>query len=110
MPKSKYASEFIGKMTSEEIRKLDVEIEKARSERIAAELEKRWQAEDEDSIRPMFQRDCTKEEKNFWVEAFKMSELYDLLCLKYSGEEMQEFLWGNTPWKEYLSEKSSKNK
>lgn len=101
-------AEVAKKLTPEEIE----EIKRAELKFIHDEVHAKWaakrEAEQEDYCRPMFRRKCSPAVKAYEVEVFMGCDLYDYLCERYDEEDMHEFLWGDTPWEEYMAQKKAR--
>ncbi len=64
----------------------------------------------DDAVRPLFgKNNLSEEEKLKLVEDFKSSYLYDFLKERLTTEELNEFIYGQIPWDEYLKSKQEQN-
>ncbi|MGN1393908.1 MAG: hypothetical protein ACI4V7_07775 [Succinivibrionaceae bacterium] len=63
----------------------------------------------EDNNRPLFNKqNLSEEEKNEIIEEFKMTDFYDYLVENLSTEDLQEYMYGQKKWEDYLAEKNKK--
>lgn len=98
-------------LTQEEIKDLHTEADRQMVSRIRKEREER-ESNKEDFWRPCFPlykngRIPTQEEIDEEIFLWTNSDLYELVVAKYSGEDLHEYMYGSTPWEEYLANKIS---
>lgn len=96
-------------LSPEQIKELHKEAERQLIKRIEAEVEA--EKNDDDFWRPVFygvKTGQTNQEIVDEIWAFKNSTLYEFLEKELSEEDLHEYIYGLTPWHEYLAKKNKK--